>query len=323
MRFAMIVSSVSTPSGAASGLAAARRPHPLLTTARWELRRLGSARSTWISALLVFVLACLVEVALSTNPDSATLSSDSGPRTVMVDWLSNYGLFHTLPTFLGMILALFIPFLCADGVALDLKRRTHELLMTTAVPSWAYVWARYLSSLLISLGLACVMLLGIIAAALGMRQFQPDVVLPLDLPGIILLWAALFLPPVLILSGISFGLGTLWPRLSLLIKLAVLLLWFLDRPIISKLSSGDALDVWDPTSQAVAATPSTGVVINHLAQQTQHMSTSLFLVQFHALEQQLPDMSTWIIPRLAWIGLGMACVVLATLCFRRFRDMRG
>lgn len=319
----MSISSVSTPGADVSAPAATRHSHSLLTVMRWELRRLGSSRSTWISAVLVFVLACLVEVALSTNPDTTTLSSDFGPRTVTIDWLSNYGLFHTLPTFLGMVLALFIPFLCADGVALDLKRHTHELLMTTAVPSWAYLWARYLSSLLISLGLACVMLLGIIAAALGMRQFQPDVVLAPDLPGIILLWAVLFLPPVLILSGISFGLGTLWPRLSLLIKLAVLLLWFLDRPIISRLSSGDALDVWDPTSQAVAATPSTGIVMGQLAQQTQHASTPLFLAQFHALEQQLPDMSTWIIPRLAWIGLGIACVLLATFCFRRFRDMRG
>lgn len=319
----MTFSPVAPLAGAEAAPAATRRPHPLLTVVRWELRRLGTARSTWISALLVLVLSCVVEVALSTNPDAITVSSAFGPRTFEIDWLSNFGLFHTLPTFLGMILALFIPFLCADGVALDLKRGTHELLMTTALPSWAYLWGRYLSSLLLSLGLACAMLLGILLAAVGMHQFQPNLVLAPDLPGIILLWAALFLPPVLILSGLSFGLGTLWPRLSLLIKIALLLLWFLDRPIIGRLSTDNAWAVWDPTSQSVAATPSIGTVTGQLAQQTQHMSTPVFLVQLRALESQLPEMNTWIMPRLTWIGLGIVCLLLATLWFRRFRDLRG
>ncbi len=319
----MTISAVSAPSRAERAPTGESRPHPLITIIRWELRRLGSSRTLWISALLVFVLSCLVEVGLATDPDAQTFPSDVGIRTVKIDWLSNYGLFHTLPTFLGTILALFIPFLCTDGVALDLKRRTHELLMTTAVPSWAYVWGRYLSSLLVSLGLACVMLLGIIAVALGMLHVQPDLVLAPDLRGILFLWAVLFLPPVLILSGISFGLGTLYPSLSNLIKVAVLLLWFLDRPIISRLVAGDAGVVWDPTSQSVAATPTTGVALTQLAQQTQHLSPAMFLVRLHAWESQLPDISTWIIPRLAWVGLGFALVLLASLWFRRFRDARG
>jgi hypothetical protein len=195
--------------------------------------------------------------------------------------------------------------------------------MTTAVPSWAYVWGRYLSGLLVSLGLACVMLLGIVATALGMHQLQPDLVLAPDLRGIAFLWAVLFLPPVLILSGISFGLGTLYPSLSNAIKVGVLLLWFLDRPIISRVLAGSAVVLWDPTSQSAAGTPTTGQVLTQLAQQTRHLSPALFLDRLHALFNQLPDVSTWIIPRLTWIGAGIACVVLASVLFRRFQDARG
>jgi ABC-type transport system involved in multi-copper enzyme maturation permease subunit len=319
----MTISAVPAPTRAQTAPDRPHRSQPLWTVFRWELRRLSASRTLWISALLVFALTCLIEVGLSTNPDTTTFPSDFGPRTVKVDWLSNYGLFHNLPFFLGMVLALFIPFLCTDGVALDLKRRTHELVMTTAVPSGAYVWGRYLSGLLVSLGLACVMLLGIVATALGMHQLQPDLVLAPDLRGIVFLWAVLFLPSVLILSGISFGLGTLYPSLSNAIKVAVLLLWFLDRPIINRVLTGNAVMLWDPTSQSAASTPSTGQVLTQLAQQTQHLSPAQFLVRLHALFSQLPDVSAWIGPRLVWIGAGIGCVALASVLFRRFQDAHG
>ncbi|HLY31640.1 MAG TPA: hypothetical protein VKQ36_11465 [Ktedonobacterales bacterium] len=324
----MINSTLSAPSESSStdtGIAPAylRRLSPLFTVIRWELRRLTSTQMIWISALLVFVLTCLLEVAISSNPDTATFPSDYGARKVTIDWLSNYGLFHTLPTFLGLILALFIPFLCTDGVARDLKRGAYELIMTTALPSWAYVWGRYLCCLLLSLGVACVMLLGILTTAVGMRLFQPDIVLTPDFRGILFLWAVIFLPPVLIISGVSFGLGTLFPRFSNLIKVVMLLGWFLDRPLLGRFATGDVAAAWDPTSQTAASIPSTGTVLTQLARQTQHATTAMFLVRLHAFETQLPDVSSWIIPRLIWVSLGIAVVLLASLYFRRFRDARG
>jgi ABC-type transport system involved in multi-copper enzyme maturation permease subunit len=75
---------------------------------------------------------------------------------------STWGLLLTLPTTV-LLLVLLLPFVAADGVTRDLTRRTHELLMTTAVPSWAYVWGRYLTGLLMSLGLAVLLLAAILA----------------------------------------------------------------------------------------------------------------------------------------------------------------
>lgn len=318
----MLVSSASSVSMEARTHASSRSVNQLFTVMRWELRRLASARSTWITPLLVFALACLVELALSTNTDPHTVSSAFGVRTFGVDWLSPYGLFHTMPMFLGMILALFIPFLCTDAVARDLKRRTHELLMTTAIPSWAYVCGRYLVSLLMSLALACVMLLAIIAVALFLHQMQPATLsVSPDLWRLTILWAALFLPAVLILSSISFALGTLWPRLGLPIKVAILLIWFLNEPIISRLHVANA--AWDPTSQLVAQAQSTGQMVAQFVQQTQQVNNPVFFARWYALEQQLPDMSSWMVPHLVWIGFGLAWVILATLAFHRFRDLRA
>ncbi len=319
----MAISSASRTSLDASVHSSPRRSNGLFAVIRWEIRRLASTRSTWISALLVFVLAGLVEWALSTNTDPQTISSAFGTRTFGIDWLSPYGLFHTMPTYLGMIMALFVPFLCTDAVARDLKRRTHELLMTTSLPSWAYVCGRYLVSLLLSLGLAGVMFLAIISVVLIVHQFQsPDLSVPPDLAHITILWAVIFLPPVLIVSSISFALGTLRPRLSMIIKIVILLVWFLSAPIISRLPFKN-LAAWDPTSQLVAQAQSTGQVITQLVQQTQHVTNQVFFSKLVAFEQQLPDMSTWLVPRLVWIGFGIACVALATVLFHRFRDMHG
>lgn len=320
----MTVSSASSASTEARVRASSHHWNALVTVMRWELRRLAAARSTWIIPLLVFSLACIVELVEGTNTDPHTVSSAFGVRTFGVDWLSTYGLFHTIPTFLGMILALFIPFLCTDAVVRDLKRRTHELLMTTAIPSWAYVCGRYLVSLLMSLGLACLMFLAIITVAFLMHQVQPaGLSVPPDLSHITILWAAIFLPPVFILGSISFALGTLWPRLSLTIKVVILLVWFLIAPIIGRLHVGN-LAAWDPTSQLVVQTQqTTGTMLAQLVQQTQQVSNQVFFARLYALEQQLPDMSTWMVPRLVWIGFGLAWIILATLAFRRFRDMRA
>lgn len=319
----MAVSSPPALSEEAFVLTTPRRPNPLATVVCWELQRFRSTRSTWLIAILVFALACLVELAIGTNTDSQTGASAFGPRTFGIDWLSNYGLFHTLPTFLGMVMALFIPFLCTDAVARDLKRRTHELLMTTSIPSWAYVLGRYLCSLLMSLGVACLMLLSILSVAFIMHQFRPaGLSVPPDLPGILTLWAVLFLPIVLILSSISFSLGTFWSRLSLPFKVALLLVWFLEAPIINRIGSGK-LAVWDPTTQLVAQGQTTGTVLAQLLQQTQNQSNQIFFAKLYALEQQLPDMSGWIVPRLVWIGLGLVCLILVTVFFRRFSGMRA
>jgi hypothetical protein len=132
-----------------------RRTSPLLPVLIWELRRFRASRLFWFQALGCF---CFL---------------------LFVAGTSARGLLHTLPLVL-VVLVLLLPFVTADGVTRDLSRRTHELLMTTALPTWAYVWGRYLAGLLISLGLALLLL----ASILGMGGLLHLTVADYPLPQI-------------------------------------------------------------------------------------------------------------------------------------------
>jgi hypothetical protein len=242
-----------------------------------------------------------------------------------VDWLSNFGVFHPWPTYLGVVLALFVPFLCADGVAMDIKRRTHELVMGSALPSWAYLWGRYLIGLLMSVALACLMIVALLVVAVVRHQVQPDITVSPDIAGMAALAAMISLPPVVVLSSISFALGTLWPKRTMFFKVGLVLAWLMAPPVFARLTphASPSVNVWDITGEALAGEQTTSTVVRQFAQRTQHLGTSQFLASWHALEQQLPDMKSWIAPHLTWIAFGMVCLVLATMVFRRFRDVQA
>jgi hypothetical protein len=38
------------------------------------------------------------------------------------------------------------------------------------------------------------------------------------------------------------------------------------------------------------------------------------------IEQQLPDMGSWVLPHLLWAALGLALAIVATCSFKRFRN---
>jgi len=317
----MTISSIHFIPGEMKRVSSPRRSNMIARVIYWELRRLAAARSTWIISFIIFALAAAIELIIA-NASQETISSAAGGRTFWIDWGSDFGLLHTLPIVVGMGLALFTPFLCTDGIARDLKRRTHELLMTTALPSWAYVWGRFFCSLLLSAGMAFLVLLAIIIVNLGRHQIQPDLYLTPDIRGIIVLWAIILLPQSIILCSISFALGTLWPRLSTLIKVALISGWFLTGPIMTQFDLTTTYAVWDPTSLAVAiAQEDTGIVMRQLALQTWNENTQSFLATLHAREQLLPDMTPWNTHHWIWIGTSMLLVLLASLLFRRFRDI--
>src|SRR5579884_2188755 len=136
---------------------ASRRPPPLLSVLAWELRRVLASRLFWLQALGFFVFV-LFTLWLGSEPDTFTLF---GSLSGFVAGTSVWGLMSFLAAGLLLLLGMLLPFVNADGVTRDLQRRTHELLMTTALPGRAYVWGRYLVGLLISLGLAMLMLVAI------------------------------------------------------------------------------------------------------------------------------------------------------------------
>jgi ABC-type transport system involved in multi-copper enzyme maturation permease subunit len=132
-----------------------------------------------------------------------------------------------MPKYLLLVLGLFIPFIAAEGVARDLKRRTHEMLMSTQVPTWAYVLGRYAAVLVVTLSLA-LLLLGAtltVATALNVWLGYPAP----NLAAILALWAVAVLPAVILVSSLSFAFGTLWPRHANSAKTVLVVLWVLAQ----------------------------------------------------------------------------------------------
>lgn len=139
---------------------ASRRPFPLVSVLTWELRRVLASRLFWIQALGLFCFLLLLTWFQGTSAVYSIRSANG-----FIAGTSAWGLMLTLPTTLTL-LVLLLPFVNADGVTRDLQRHTHELLMTAPLPGWGYVWGRYLIGLLMSLGLAVMLL----AAILGMGE---------------------------------------------------------------------------------------------------------------------------------------------------------
>ena len=204
---------------------------PLLTVLAWELRRFLASRLLWIQALCFFVLMLLM-IWATQSPKQIPISSPHGfTFAVSVAGTSVWGLLNSLQAGLLLLPGLLLPFVNADGVTRDVQRRTHELLMTTALPSRAYVWGRYLVGLLKSLGLSLLMLAAILALDLLLHLTVSTNPLP-PIGDVLVLWVGMIVPATILLSSASFAFGTLLPRRSMLVKIVILLAWFIGVVIL-------------------------------------------------------------------------------------------
>lgn len=307
-----------------------QRPNPLLSVVGWEFRRFAASRLFWIQALCFFCLELFVTwFGRETNEFTFAIGTETGAKSFsgFVAGTSAWGLLILLPPALLTLLALLLPFVNTDGVTRDLQRRTHELLMTTALPSWAYVWGRYLVGLLISLGLALLML----AAVLGMGWL-----LQLTVPNypasefgnVALLWVGMVFPAVVLISSLSFALGSLFPRQATLVKILLLVGWIVVAVVIPP--SGDSSSGqpslpawyvnWDPTSAGTArqlllsyATTFQNQI--HSATRVTQLPHMLLII-----ENTAPDLSGWFVPHLLLAGLSLLLVALVAFTFQRFRN---
>jgi ABC-type transport system involved in multi-copper enzyme maturation permease subunit len=319
--------------------AAIERPHPLARVMAWELRRLRASRLLWVQALCFFALSLFLtwsqKIPLTLNHAGATV-----PFYSFLAGTSAWGLLLTLPTGTLMLLGMLLPFVNADGVTQDRSRRTHELLLATALPTWAYVWGRYLAGLLLSLGMALLAL----AAILGMGLFLhlsitghplpeignhiADYPLP-EIGNLMVIWVGLIVSAAVLVSSLSFALDTLLPRLTTLIKVAILLAWFLGSQVPSILF-GDASHAatfslpawythWDPTSEAIAL----GLFSKYFTDFSNLASKATSTAQTqHVLlmvENSLIDLGGWFAPHLLLAGFSLLLVLVAALAFKRSR----
>lgn len=325
------------------------RPNPLLTVLRWELRRAFASRLTWILAALLFIICFLLLLfslldtrIIASTTISAAASPTGSPIQRSVDFVltrnSLWGLAILFP-FTLLEFALFLPFVTADGVSLDLKRRTHELLMTTAVPTRAYVWGRYLASMIIALGMTLVYLSALLVLAVALHLKQSDYFPALDLPGALAIWSVVVLPTTLIVGSLCFALGVLLPRLSNLIKAGAVFIWlvlglFLPAYTFDQVRDLQAFAHGNPPAWWTAyetwqpATTDAGHLFNEQYLQRLYailnnpsLSDSAVQQQIHALNQQMPDLASFTGAHLILIAISLAILFGASLAFRRFRNV--
>ena len=254
-----------------------RHSRPLLAVLGWELRRRMLSRSSRILLVLLFLFSGFI----------TWVQLFDGGVTFDARW-PLFDIVQALGDLLWLFLML-VPIIVADAVVRDYKQRLHELVMTTAVPTWAYIWGRFLASLCICFLLALPMLATLLVADLFWNVLvgsHPGYLVP-DMGTVVVLWAAIILPAILLVSGLSFSLSTLLPRLSGQAKLIILLGWILLCQ----------------------------VVISYTGDYAQRMQLA------HLLASKIPDLSPWLWPPFVYAGLGIVCVGLAAVLFRRFSDV--
>jgi ABC-type transport system involved in multi-copper enzyme maturation permease subunit len=302
---------------------------PLFSVMGWELRRFLASRLFWIQAAGYLLLTCFVvwatRVGLQFSAPLNPGQPDNGTFSGFVAGTSVWGLLSLIPIYL-VLLAVLLPFVNAEGITRDLNRRTHELLMTTALPNWAYIWGRYLVGLLISLGLAVLMLGAILGMGAIFHLTIPNYPLP-PTNGVIMLWIGMVLPATVLISSLSFMLGTLFSRQANLVKIALLVVWIILTFVIpSNYDSQHKLPAWyvnwDPTSFATTYTLLGGYNPFNLqpgVQRTVAQWRQLLLT----VENKPANLAGWFGPHLLIIALSLLLVVVAMFTFRRFRNTFG
>lgn len=303
---------------------ALQRPNPLLSVMTWEFRRFFASRLFWFQALGLFGFLLLMIWALhapeNINAGVVQGNSGSGPLSGFVAGTSAGGLLRTLPTIL-IILVLLLPFVTADGVTRDLNRRTHELLMTTALPTWAYVWGRYLAGLLISLGLALLLLASILGMGWLLHLTVTDYPAP-EIGSVLLLWVGMVVSATILVSSFGFALSTLLPRLSTLVKVVIMVAWIVAGLVIP-LGQGGTIPPawyvnWDPTSGITALGLLSPYSISLNSAITSETQFQQFIL---SVENKMPDLGYWFAPHLLLAAFGLALALIAALAFKRSRDV--
>ncbi len=304
--------------------------NPFLAVTSWELRRMAARSTTWILMAAIFILTALL--TWSSRLMNNLQIDNFFPIYVHVT--SAYGALMFEGTSLVMYWGLLIPFVAADQVARDYRRRTHELLMSTPIPGWAYIWGRYLAGLLLGVALALLMLAGLLFMA---------VLLSLDLPldqhsglwiyaghkypapnlgAIVLVWLSLVLPTLLLVYNLSFGLGTLLPRHAGQVKALCVFSWLLGGFYWIFLGENSTLAAWHlnylQMSWKIQALYQPDY--KQILKDTDGNSPELRLQIAHQVENKLFDIWTWQLPHLLYIGLGLALVWFVAA---RYQGRRG
>src|SRR5215471_4137597 len=299
---------------------------PLWSVLAWEIRRLSASRLFWSQAIGLLGFLLLLTWVLRVAGHEAVIQAGRGHQTweisAFVAGTSPNGLLIILPTIL-LVLVLLLPFVSADGVTRDVTRRTHELVVTTSVPTWAYVWGRYLAALGTSLGLALLLLLALIAMGEILHRSIADYPAPV-IGGTLLLWVGMVVPATVLVGGGGFALSTLAPRFSMLVKVAILVGWIVGALVIPISTGWTARNApswyvdWDPTSGVTAVRLLAAYALKLGPSITSDAALQQYLI---SVENKIPTTTGWLGPHLLLILPALALVLIASLGYRRCRDV--
>jgi len=278
----------------------------LIKVVSWELKYYIANQTTWVLYAAAF---CFLLGIVSVRNQWGYLL---GTTTL--------GQLAELVYDLMLIFGVMLPFLVTDRVAHDYQQRMHELIMTTPIPTRVYVLGRYLAALLISLSLAIALLAAQILVNFGLALIYSHFPIP-DPVTTLMFWGVLTLPVTVLICSLCFCLGTLFPRVTALPKLAECIAW-----IILALDN-DPTDLswrvyWNPTGaglMTMAYKQFQDLVQKGLARPLGAAQQAEFILR---IQQNMPDVRPWIGPFVALAGIGLLLVFLAVFSFRRFRRFK-
>jgi ABC-type transport system involved in multi-copper enzyme maturation permease subunit len=286
-----------------------------LSIGGWELRRVLATRSTpllaaGITGFFVALVAFKHQWLLPLNDRGHVLTWLYGSSPLG----QVYEVVAVVMTFFGLL----VPFLAADGVAREHRQRTHELVMTTAVPAWALVAGRFVAVLAQTIAAALLALAGTLAALLLVHAAQPEFPAP-DVRSLLALWAVLVVPAGVLLAGASFLAGTLAPRRGMVVKIAVVLVWIALAAVVDLTRTLDWYPFWSPAGSALLGVADTAFVQTYVA--IAGTTTAADPTVALRAQQTALDLRPWMLPHLGLAAIGLAAAAAAAAGCRRFRGL--
>jgi hypothetical protein len=182
---------------------------PLWVVLRMELRLFLHGRGIWAAALILFIVGLNLPPSVRNSPFSA------------------WGRLASATIFPTLLLAL----VTGDQIVRDRGQRVDAVLLSTAVPTWAYAWGKYLAALL---GLLATSTTFTIAAVLMDRLPRAHSTVPflgtMEFPPLgawpyIAGWIWLIVTPVIFGTALALAATTLGGRIPAAVL--ILVLWLL------------------------------------------------------------------------------------------------